>query len=87
MPTARPRRSIAIQGVEVQVRFGIRDVQALVPGKVLEFGLHSATGAEAWLKTCRQREAAIEVAVHRRFAARSQEVVVLRTTDFDTRRQ
>lgn len=40
MPTAHPRLSIAIQGIEVQVRIGIRDVQALVPRKVLEFSLH-----------------------------------------------
>ena len=79
---ARGTVNPAIRAINVLVDVGGRQVKAIIPGEVLESRLHSSPGPEGWLTSYEEHASEIDDKVRRRFAAREQDFVVVRSSDF-----
>jgi hypothetical protein len=77
----RPKLNPAIQGLDVFVDVDGKPVRAIIPRVVFEKSLHCDVGPSEWPQTYRAHAATIDAAVRRRFVARDQDFVVLRSSD------
>ena len=76
------RLNTALQGVDVFVEIDGRQVKAVIPREVFERRLKSEPGPDAWLIAYEENAALLDEMIRKRFAAREQDFVVLRSSDF-----
>ncbi|CAG1017842.1 hypothetical protein BURC_02541 [Burkholderiaceae bacterium] len=72
----------AMQAVDMVVEIDGRRVKALIPREVFELCLRSPATPEAWLRCCEEHADVLQAAIRRRFAAKPQDQVVVRSSDF-----
>ena len=76
------RLCAAMQAVEILLDIDGHPVRAIIPREVFERCFKSAPTPEAWLQSYEDNASALNTAVCRRFAARPQDLVVVRSSDF-----
>ena len=76
------RLSAAMQAVEVLLDIDGHPVRAVIPREVFERCLNSALTPEGWLQSYEDNASMLSAAICRRFAARPQDFVVVRPSDF-----
>lgn len=74
--------SPAMQAVDMVVVIDGQPVKALIPREVFEQCLHTTATPDAWLRCCEEHADVLEAAIRRRFAAKPQDQVVVRCSDF-----
>ena len=72
----------AIQAVDVYLTIDGKEVRAIIPREVFEGRLRSPDGPEAWLKSYEDNAARLNAIIRKRFAAKPQDFVVVRLSDF-----
>ena len=77
-----PKLNPAIQGLDVFVDVDGEPVRAIIPRLVFENSLRCLVGPSEWPQAYQAHASAIDTVVRRRYAARTQDFVVLRTSDF-----
>ena len=81
---SHPRMNPAIQALDVWVDVDGKPVRAIIPRVVFEESLHCRVGPSEWPRTYQAHADAIDALVRKRFAAKAQDFVVLRSSDFGT---
>ena len=76
------RLNSAMQAVEVHLEIDGHPVKAVIPREVFERCLKSAPTPEAWLQSYGENTSMLNTAICRRFAAKPQDFVVVRSSDF-----
>jgi len=76
------RLNSAMQAVDVFLDIdGVR-VRAVIPREVFEVRLRSDSTPDAWLKSYEENAATVNAVICRRFEAKPQELIVVRSSDF-----
>lgn len=83
MHASATRLDTAMQAVDVFLDIDGKCVRALIPREVFEHRLRSGPDPAAWLKSYEENAEVLNAAIKRRFAAKPQEMVVVRSSDFD----
>jgi hypothetical protein len=74
--------SPAFQAVHVSVEIDGTPVKALIPREVFEERLKSGQSPEEWIEAYEQNAAMLEAVIRWRYAAKPQDFVVVRSSDF-----
>ena len=72
----------AIQAVDVFLEIDGHPVRAIIPHEVFERCFNSAPTLDAWLQSYEENASVLNAAICRRFAAKQQDFVVVRSSDF-----
>ena len=80
--TGQARLSTAMQAVDVHLEIHGQPVRALIPRTVLEKVFRAGPSPQSWLSTYNEHGAELDAAIERRFAAKPQDWVVVRNSDF-----
>jgi len=80
--TGEKKLNPAMQAVDVVVEIDGQRVKALIPREVFEQCLRSEASPEAWLRCCDEHADLLDTTIRKRFAAKPQDVVVVRRSDF-----
>lgn len=80
--TGQARLSTAMQAVDVYLQIHGQPVRAMIPRTVLETVFRAGPTPQSWLHTYSENEAVLDAAIERRFAAKPQDWVVVRNSDF-----
>ncbi len=72
----------AIQAIDVVVDIDGQPVKAIIPREVIESCLHGGPNPATWRAAYEENATLVDELVRRRFAARQQDFVVLRASDF-----
>jgi hypothetical protein len=78
----RMRLNTAMQAVDVFLEIDGQPVRAVIPREVFEEHLNTPPTPDAWLKACEDHASALDDVIRRRFAAKPQDLVVVRSSDF-----
>jgi hypothetical protein len=77
----RPQLNTAMQAVDVFVDIDGRRIRAVIPREVFEGRLRSGAEPDAWLKAYERHTDVLHAVIRKRFAARPQDFVVVRSGD------
>ena len=80
--TGHARLSSAMQAVDVYLEIQGQPVRALIPRTVLETVFQAGPTPQSWLNAYSEHEQELDAAIERRFAAKPQDWVVMRNSDF-----
>lgn len=72
----------AIQAIDVEVDIEGKPVKAIIPREVIERCLNGGSDPAGWKAAYEENAALVDDLVRRRFAARQQDFVVVRSSDF-----
>lgn len=78
----RTRLNSAMQAVDVFMDIDGHPVRAVVPREVFERCLNSESTPADWLRACEENADLLGNVIRRRHAARTQDFVVVRASDF-----
>ena len=81
---SQPKVNRAIQGLDVFVEIDGKPVRAIIPRLVFEKSLNSRLGPSGWSQSYHVHQRVIDSLIRTRYAAKAQDFVVLRTSDFST---
>jgi hypothetical protein len=81
------RLNSAMQAVEIVLDIAGTSIKAVIPREVFECRLRSGTTPDAWLRSYEQNSDVIHHVIGKRLAARPQDFVVVRSSDFRSLRR
>ena len=82
MRATETRLNTAMQAVDVFLDVDGRRIRAVVPREVFEERLRSERTPDAWLRSYQENAEVVNAAILRRFSAKPQDLVVVRSSDF-----